>query len=270
LHSLNLGPPEDALPSVRRSSSNVAVPLLKGKTPSLPLESADPLNALPAEAPDSSVKSFTGALEASYKLLWSKVQLVEPPRTLDDVRRLISRPFAGDEHSETSSIKEKSDHPAANSLGKLIVGSGVEHKSLLDDSARVNIMYMITFLNKANVYSSSGFRSFGASLSRPFASGRTPPPQLQDRNKSQREMQEIPIANEVLTGTQSRQIIPMDTSGTVTPDHSRAKIKRVDSKFLELDAMDFRIGDVEQLIRELRRVVIALDELGGFQDAVQD
>ena len=126
-------------------------PLVKRRTASLPLDSADPLSALPAEANDSSVKSFTGALEASYKLLWSKVQLVEPPRTLDDVRRLISRPFAGEDHSETSSLKEKSDSAAAaNSLGKLIVGSGTDHKSSSDDTARPNIMYTGISLKEAN------------------------------------------------------------------------------------------------------------------------
>jgi len=49
---------------------------------------------------------------------------VEPPRTLDDVRKLISRPFSAEENgSATSSISEKEK---TNELNKLIVGIGVE------------------------------------------------------------------------------------------------------------------------------------------------
>lgn len=49
---------------------------------------------------------------------------MEPPRTLDDVRKLISRPFSAEENgSATSSISEKEK---TNELNKLIVGTGVE------------------------------------------------------------------------------------------------------------------------------------------------
>ena len=137
LRSLNLAFPEETLALERISSAN-ATPLLKRRAPSLPLDCADPLNALPTDINDSTVKTLTGALEASYKLLWSKVQLVEPPRTLDDVRRLISRPFVADEQTETSP-KEKSDTPTP--LGKLIVGTAADHKTGSDDSARGNLLY---------------------------------------------------------------------------------------------------------------------------------
>jgi hypothetical protein len=75
---------------------------------------------------------LAGALEASYKLFWNKVQLVEPPATLDDVRRLISRPFIDD------TPKEKPETPV--NLSKLIVGSGAEHKP--EDAGRGNLMYL--------------------------------------------------------------------------------------------------------------------------------
>jgi len=66
----------------------------------------------------------------------------------------------------------------------------------------------------------------------------------------------------LLTGTQSRQIIPVVGES----DYSRRKIRRVDSRLLEMEAGDVRVRDVEMLVRELRRVVVALDELGGFED----
>lgn len=73
------------------------------------------------------------------------------------------------------------------------------------------------------------------------------------------------VSNQGLSGTQSRQIIPVEI-----PESSRVskKIKRVDSRFLETVAGELRLADVEVLVRELRRVVVALDELGGFEDAL--
>jgi hypothetical protein len=50
-------------------------------------------------------------------------------------------------------------------------------------------------------------------------------------------------------------------------DSGRRKIRRVDARFLETEAGDLRVGDVEGLVRELRRVVQALDALGGFEDS---
>ena len=72
------------------------------------------------------------------------------------------------------------------------------------------------------------------------------------------------VGNGGLSGTQSRQIIPVEI-----PESSRTtkKIKRVDSRFLETEAGELKVADVEVLVRELRRVVVALDELGGFEDA---
>ena len=124
---MNLAPAEDT-PALQRAST----PILKHRTPSLPVDSADPLNALPPDSNDSALKSLAGALEASYKLFWNQVKLVEPPRTLDDVRRLVSRPFIDDPP------KEKPEPPPA-SLSKLIVGSGIEHKP--EDPGRGNLMY---------------------------------------------------------------------------------------------------------------------------------
>ena len=131
LHSLNLATPQDT-PVQRTTPTSTQ----KHRAPSLPLDTADPLNALPPDTNDSALKSLAGALEASYRLLWNKVQLVEPPRTLDDVRKLISRPFTVEEN--TSDL-EKEPRDAPNSLSKLIVGTAVDHKP--DDPGRGNLMY---------------------------------------------------------------------------------------------------------------------------------
>lgn len=72
-------------------------------------------------------------------------------------------------------------------------------------------------------------------------------------------MQEI-LTRGGLSGTQSRQIIPGDSS-----ELTIRKIKRVDTRFLETEAGDLKVGEVDLLVRELRRVVLALDELGGFE-----
>ena len=72
-------------------------------------------------------------------------------------------------------------------------------------------------------------------------------------------MQDIAPTPEALTGTQSRQLFPLQNS-------KRTKIRHVDSRLLTVDPMDLRVGDVELLVKELRRVVAALDELGGFED----
>jgi hypothetical protein len=74
------------------------------------------------------------------------------------------------------------------------------------------------------------------------------------------------VGNEGLSGTQSRQMIPVEI-----PESSRntKKIKRVDSRLLETEAGEIKVADVEVLVRELRRVVVALDELGGFEDALR-
>jgi len=69
----------------------------------------------------------------------------------------------------------------------------------------------------------------------------------------------------ILSGTQSRQIIPPSDSFRQDGIGVR-KIKRVDERFLESPAQDLRIGDVATVLSELRRVVLALDELGGFED----
>ena len=69
------------------------------------------------------------------------------------------------------------------------------------------------------------------------------------------------MLTEGLSGTQSRQIVSIDA-----PDIQKRKIKRVDARFLETDAGELKVGEIDLLIRELRRVVLALDELGGFED----
>jgi hypothetical protein len=50
-------------------------------------------------------------------------------------------------------------------------------------------------------------------------------------------------------------------------ENSRRKVSRVERRLLETEAGDVRVADVEMLVRELRRVVVALDELGGFEDS---
>ena len=67
---------------------------------------------------------------------------------------------------------------------------------------------------------------------------------------------------ESLSGTQSRQLFT-STSRDETKDRG---IKRVEARLLETEAGDVRVGDVPLLVRELRRVVMALDERGGFLD----
>jgi hypothetical protein len=145
LHSLNLAPPQEepvsapVTPAMQRTVSSSSTPSLKRRAPSLPIDSADPLNALPSETNESALKSIAGTLEGSYKLLWSKVQLVDPPKTIDDVRRLISRPFQGDDPEQ----KEKVDSTTTGGISRLIVGSGVEHKTIpVEDSGRGNLMYV--------------------------------------------------------------------------------------------------------------------------------
>ena len=72
------------------------------------------------------------------------------------------------------------------------------------------------------------------------------------------------LNTEGLLGTQSRQIPVVPT---ITPELPRIrKIKRVDSRVLNAEVNELRIGDVEVLLRELKRVVVALDEVGGFED----
>jgi len=112
----------------------------------------------------------------------------------------------------------------------------------------------------ADEFRTSGFRTLGTSLSRPFSSTRTPPlttvsptPRLQ-----QREMQDM--VAESLSGTQSRQLFTSDST------QGRGKIKRVDARFLEVGADQLKIGDIPVLLSELRRLVVALDERGGFTD----
>jgi len=68
-------------------------------------------------------------------------------------------------------------------------------------------------------------------------------------------MQEI--AQENLSGTQARQLFV---------NEKQTKVKRVDPRFLEVEADDLKVGDVSVILRELRRVVNALDERGGFMD----
>jgi len=74
-------------------------------------------------------------LEGSYKFVWSKVPYVEPPRTLDDVRKLVTRPFSAE---ETSTPSEKSE---GSGIGRLIVGSGESKNVHSDDSNRGNLLY---------------------------------------------------------------------------------------------------------------------------------
>jgi len=110
----------------------------------------------------------------------------------------------------------------------------------------------------------SGFRTLGTSLSRPFSSTKIQPLQTPPQLKStSREMQDLPVT-EGLSGTQSRQMVPLDLP---TSAAGSRKIKRVDPRYLEMDAADLRISDVDPLVRELRRVVEALDALHGFEDS---
>jgi hypothetical protein len=62
----------------------------------------------------------------------------------------------------------------------------------------------------------------------------------------------------ILAGTQSRQIFPAS--------QEMKKIKRVETRLLVTEEGDVRVGDVGLLVRELRRVVNALEERGGFLD----
>lgn len=65
---------------------------------------------------------------------------VDPPRTLDDVRKLISRPFSASEEVESSS-SGKSESPS-RPLSKLIAGTG-ERKHPVEE--RGNLMYFPAF-----------------------------------------------------------------------------------------------------------------------------
>ena len=65
---------------------------------------------------------------------------------------------------------------------------------------------------------------------------------------------------ESLSGTQARQIF------SVSSRDEPGKIKRVERRLLETEVEDVRVGDVGLLVRELRRVVLALEEKGGFLD----
>jgi hypothetical protein len=237
LQSLNLAPAEEITPLITYA------PTPMRRTPSLPVDSADPLNALPLppEFNDNPLKSLANGLEASYKVLWSK--LSDPPATLEDVRKLLSRPFVNEETIPTEKHDNKSFH-------KLIVGN--ETKSA-EDPNRGNILS--DYPRKQAHVRTSGFRTLGTSLSRPFSSRTvTPTP-----TPKQREMHDISSTTEGLSGTQSRQLFSSRSD-------SGGKTKRVDSKLLTADPMDLRIGDVALIVKELRRVVAALDELGGFED----
>jgi hypothetical protein len=64
-----------------------------------------------------------------------------------------------------------------------------------------------------------------------------------------------------LSGTQPRQIFSTNATSPLRP-----KIRRVDHRLLHSEPEDLRIGDVVALVQELRRVVVALDERGGFDD----
>jgi hypothetical protein len=123
---------------MQRTISSSSTPILKRRAPSLPIDSADPLNALPTDTNKSALDSLAGALEGSYKFMWNKVQgVVEPPRTLDDVRKLITRPFSADE--TTNDTKEKD----VGTLGRLIVGTG--EKTVVEkptNEERGNLMYL--------------------------------------------------------------------------------------------------------------------------------
>lgn len=69
------------------------------------------------------------------------------------------------------------------------------------------------------------------------------------------------MLSEGLSGTQPRQIF---STNSISP--TQPKIARVDQRLLHSEPEDLRIGDVTALVRELRRVVIALDDRGGFDD----
>jgi hypothetical protein len=69
-------------------------------------------------------------------------------------------------------------------------------------------------------------------------------------------MQEM--VQESLSGTQARQLFLNEKQQT--------KVKRVDPRFLEVEVEQLKVGDISVLLRELRRVVTALDERGGFMD----
>ena len=75
------------------------------------------------------------------------------------------------------------------------------------------------------------------------------------------------MPNESLSGTQSRQIFT--TSSTINPSEP-PRIKRVDQHLLNSEPDDLRIADVPLLVRELRRVVVALDERGGFVKNIEN
>jgi hypothetical protein len=66
------------------------------------------------------------------------------------------------------------------------------------------------------------------------------------------------MVQESLAGTQARQLF--------VAEKQHGKIRRVHPRFLEVDANDMRIGDIPLLLAELRRLVIALDDRGGFTD----
>lgn len=124
-------------------------------------------------------------------------------------------------------------------------------------------MTISCFLESSFDYSTSGFRSLGTTISRPFTSAtplKSPTPTLKEKSASSakihREMQDM----ESLSGTQARQIF------SVSSRDEPVKIRRVERRLLETEAEDVRVGDVGLLVRELRRVVMALDERGGFLD----
>jgi hypothetical protein len=158
--------------------------------------------------------------------------MVEPPRTLDDVRRIISRPFRGDEKELEGETAQKVPLEEKGNLLYALKERGVDCRT-------------------------AGFRTLGTSLSRPFA-GRTPSPVVSLPLTEARELK--PMNGQPLTGTQSRQILAISSSPEVP------RIHRVKARFLECSPEDVRMGDVAEILSELRRLVAAVEERDAFSD----
>ncbi|KAJ6256125.1 Vacuolar protein-sorting-associated protein [Drechslerella dactyloides] len=218
---------------------------------------------------DQSLKTIGNSLENSYKFLFGKLsdKRTELPKTLEDVRKLVGTPTQDRELSKGPIIEDQralTRTKAGESSGSDTVAASVQDVEKDDGNRRKNITsgapvdpigspQDTTDLQQ----SSSGLaytpvadsvRNLGSHLGR-FAGNINV---IRSFSRTQMNKTPPPLEPDVPPNLKQH------------PHQDISKLQPPVQRFLETEASDLKIGDIDLLLRDYRRLVTALKNAGAF------
>ncbi|KAK6525080.1 hypothetical protein TWF281_011954 [Arthrobotrys megalospora] len=268
-------------PEIGEQKENPAILSVAGTTRRMtyltPVEFATSAATSAVNTADQSLKTIGNSLENSYRFLFGKLsdKRTDLPKTLEDVRKLVGTPTQEQEPLRDSAIyghqyaegQKRADQYGDNSLatpmgqvasseGSRITGEAVAKVSLEHESVANTLLNPVESLHShGTTYTpvADSVRNIGSHLGR-FAGNINV---IRSFSRSQ-------IPKTPPPGPSGADIDSTAGPSTTRQDQAITKIEPPISKFLDMDATNLRIGDIDLLLQDYRRLAAALKGAGAF------